>query len=192
MTMLAVWASVLTASVLTIAEHRTVRLIALGVQYVVVAWLSSLAIPGQVAAVKLVGGLIACGILGLTSAAEHHASVDRPQSSRTRFRAVASVLVLVAAFGVGGGNWMEIPEISAAANLGATVLIAMGLLQVGLARHAFGACLGLMTFLAGFEVAYSVIEPALAVLALLASVHIGLALVVSYLMLLTGNQEPSW
>lgn len=187
--MLAVWGTVLTASVLTIAERRTSRLIALGLQYIAVAWLCSLAIPGQVAAVKLVGGLIACGILGLTAASESQTDVEQPRMARIRFRAVASILVLVAALGVGRGNWIGIPEISAPANLGSTLLIAMGLLQVGLARRPIGAALGLMSFLSGFEIAYSVIEPALAVLALLASVHIGLALVVSYLTVLTGSQE---
>ncbi len=187
--MLVVWGSALTATLLTVVAHRTVRLVVLAIQYLAVAWLCSLAIPGQVAAVKLVGGLIACGILGLTSASEVGTEDDPPRAARSRFRAVASILVLVAAFGIGRINWMEIPEISPEATLGSTVLIAMGLLQVGLARRPIGACLGLMTFLSGFEIAYSVIEPALAVLALLASVHIGLALVVSYLTVLTGRQE---
>lgn len=186
---LLVWSSALSASLLGVITHRTIRLLVLALQYAAVTGLSSIAIPGQIAAVKLVGGLIACGILGLTAAAETRQR--QPQVAQTRLRAVASVLVLVAAFGIGQSNWMGIPEISPEASAGATVLLAMGLLLIGLARTALGACLGLMTFLSGFEIAYSVIEPSLAVLALLASVHIGLALVVSYLMLLTGTAEES-
>lgn len=186
---LAIWLTALTSLVLTVVPQRTLRLAVLAIQYAAAAWLSSLAIPGPVAAVKLVGGLIACGILGLTSGELRGEEQAHQQPAQGRFRAVAAVLVLVASVGIGQGNWMEIPEISSVANTGSTMLIAMGLLLVGLARTPFGVCLGLMTFLSGFEVAYSVIEPSLAVLALLASVHIGLALVVSYLSLLTGRLE---
>lgn len=188
---LAVWMAAVTAPLLAVLSSRTLRLIVLGIQYVAVTLLASLALPGQVAAVKLVGGLIACGILALTSAAEAPAAATGRREAEGRFRAVACVLVLAASLGIGQANWMQIPEITPVANAGATLLIAMGLLLIGLARRSFGACLGLMTFLSGFEIAYSVIEPSLAVLALLASVHIGLALVVSYLTLLTGQSEPA-
>ncbi len=64
-----------------------------------------------------------------------------------------------------------------------TILMAMCLLQLGLFRTPLRVCIGLITLLSGFEIAYAVIEPALAILALLASMHIGLAMVVSYLTL---------
>lgn len=180
-------ATALTAALLAVVTQRTLRLLVLAVQYVLVTALTAIAIPPQIAAVKLVGGLFACGILGLTTAAERVG--PEPRAAQGRFRAVAALLVWVAATGISQSNWMGIPEISAAANSGATQLIAMGLLLVGLSRGPLGVCLGLMTFLSGFEIAYSVIEPSLAVLALLASVHIGLALVVSYLTLMTGPAE---
>lgn len=71
--------------------------------------------------------------------------------------------------------------------MGATILLAMGLLQLGLFGSSLRVGIGLMTLLSGFEIAHSVIEPALAVLALLASVNIGFATVVSYLMLVAGQ-----
>jgi hypothetical protein len=46
-----------------------------------------------------------------------------------------------------------------------------------------------MTLLSGFEIVYGLIEPSLAVLALIASIHIGLALVASYLGLISGTPE---
>lgn len=186
MTQPALWVAAASSLLLVVVSQRVLRLVVLAIQYGAVALLSSMAIPGSVAAVKLVGGLIACGILGLTSSALRADEEPQERPARGRFRAVAAVLVLVAALGIGQTNWMEIPEISPAANSGATLLIAMGLLLIGLARTPIGVCVGLMTLLSGFEVSYSVIEPSLAVLALLASVHIGLALVVSYLNLLTG------
>jgi len=69
------------------------------------------------------------------------------------------------------------------------VMLTMGLLQLGLSGSAFRVCVGLMTLLSGFEVVYSLIEPSLAVLALIASVHIGLALVASYLGLVSAPPE---
>ncbi len=189
MTQPALWVAAASSLLLVVVSQRVLRLVVLAIQYAAVAILSSIAIPGPIAAVKLVGGLIACGILGLTSSALRPDEEPQERPARGRFRAVAAVLVLVAALGIGQTNWMEIPEISLAANSGATLLIAMGLLLIGLARTPIGVCVGLMTLLSGFEISYSVIEPSLAVLALLASVHIGLALVVSYLNLLTGLLE---
>lgn len=67
--------------------------------------------------------------------------------------------------------------------MAAAILMSMGLLQLGLFRSPLRVVIGLITLLSGFEIAYSVIEPALAILALIASVHIGLAMVASYLTL---------
>jgi hypothetical protein len=179
-----------TAILLSLLSNRIAQIATLGVQYVAVAWLSSMALPPQVAAVKLVGGLIACGILATTAArGEPHPVLSRA-TARTRFRIAASVLVLVAAAGIGQANWMQIPEIRPAAIRGSTVLISMGLLHLGLFGTPFRIAIGLITLLSGFEIAYSVIEPSLAVLALLASVHIGLAMVVTYLDLIAGLEQP--
>ena len=88
-----------------------------------------------------------------------------------------------AAIGIGQANWMRIPDIRPEAIMAATILMSMGLLQLGLFRTPLRVCIGLITMLSGFEIAYAVIESALAILALLASMHIGLAMVVSYLTL---------
>jgi hypothetical protein len=46
-----------------------------------------------------------------------------------------------------------------------------------------------LTVLSGFEIAYASVEPSLAVLALLAMVHIGISLIVSYLVLVVGRTK---
>ena len=53
---------------LIVIERLGIQIGILAVQYVAVAWLTSLALPPQVAAVKLVAGLIASGVLALTVA----------------------------------------------------------------------------------------------------------------------------
>lgn len=174
----------------TVFTGRVARIGLLAIQYAAVAWLTGLSLPLQVAAVKLVAGMIACGILAVSESKQ-----ERPLSQAvgrefgTTFRLFASGLGLVAAFGLGQRNWFEVPDISEEAILGSTVLLTMGLLQLGLSGSPFRVCLGLMTLLSGFEVVYSLIEPSLAVLALIASIHIGLALVASYLGLVGATPE---
>lgn len=169
-----------TAFALIVVERPGIQIAILAAQYASVAWLSSLALPPQVAAVKVVAGMITCGVLALTVAGSH--SHDESSSGRA-FRVIAAILIMGAAIGVGRTNWMRIPDIQPEAIMAAAILMSMGLLQLGLFRNPLRVCIGLITLLSGFEIAYAVIEPALAILALLASVHIGLAMVVSYLTL---------
>lgn len=169
-----------TAFALVIVERPGIQIAILAAQYASVAWLTSLALPPQVAAVKLVAGMITCGVLALTVAGSRP---PRESGSGKAFRAIAAILIMGAAIGIGRANWMRIPDIRPEAIMAATILMSMGLLQLGLFRTPLRVCIGLITMLSGFEIAYAVIEPALAILALLASMHIGLAMVVSYLTL---------
>ncbi len=169
-----------TAFVLIIVERPGFQIGILAVQYASVAWLSSLALPPQVAAVKVVAGMITCGVLALTVAGSR--SPAESVAGRA-FRVIAAILIMAAAIGIGQTNWMRVPDIRQEAIMAAAILMSMGLLQLGLFRSPLRVVIGLITLLSGFEIAYGVIEPALAILALLASVHIGLAMVVSYLTL---------
>lgn len=178
-----------TATALVVVERPGIQIGILAIQYSSVAWLTSLAIPPQVAAVKLVAGLIACGILALTVAGSRHAAESASGVAGLAFRAIAGILILVAAIGIGQSNWMRVPDIQPEAIMAAAILMSMGLLQLGLFRNPLRVSIGIITLLSGFEIAYSVIEPALAILALLASVHIGLAIVVSYLSLEAGPTD---
>ncbi len=169
-----------TAFLLITVERPGFQIGILAVQYASVAWLSSLALPPQVAAVKVVAGMITSGVLALTVAG----SRSPAESAAGRaFRVIAAILIMVAAIGIGQTNWMGVPDIRQEASMAAAILMSMGLLQLGLFRSPLRVVIGLITLLSGFEIAYSVIEPALAILALLASVHIGLAMVASYLTL---------
>jgi len=68
-----------------------------------------------------------------------------------------------------------------AINSASYLLMALGLLNLGLTEEPVGAGLGLLTFLLGFETFYAAVEPSLAVVALMAAVEVGIALAVSYL-----------
>jgi hypothetical protein len=71
------------------------------------------------------------------------------------------------------------------------VLFALGALQLGITEDTLRVGAGILTVLCGFEAAYAAVEPSLAVVALLASVHVGIALVISYLLVGVGSTAAS-
>ena len=183
----------LTGALLILSDNRRLLLATLAVQYVFVAWLVSLSLPPQVAAAKLVAGLLACAIIAVALANVGWADqLLTPETipSGMIFRAIAICLVLLAAVGLGGDIWSALPKMSTVAGYGATFLIAMGLLQLGFQEESVKVGIGLLTIISGFEIAYTTIEPSLAVMALLAAVHLGIAVVVSYLLIIGSGEKP--
>jgi hypothetical protein len=175
----------LVAGLLILVEARSVRLALLAIQYLAVALLSALALPLNVAMVKWVAGLMSCGILALTFSrltGVREAPIQEVVPAGRWFRLLAILLVGSAALGLARTDLLGVPEIQPAANLGASLLMGLGLLQIGLSQARLRVGIGLMTLISGFEIAYCVVEPSLAVLALLGSIHIGLAMVISFLL----------
>jgi len=180
------------AGLMALHDNRRLRLALLAVQYAAATALTSLSIPIAVAAVKLVGGLIACSILGITLTRLPDRPGPRPGGSIPSgrlFRVTAVLLVSVAGWGLSRETWMGTLSLIGPASLGSALLMTLGLLQLGISDTPFSVGLGILTTLAGFEIAYASVEPSLAVLALLAMVHIGIALIVSYLILVVGKAQ---
>jgi hypothetical protein len=71
------------------------------------------------------------------------------------------------------------------------MIMAMGLLQLGLSQEQGAAALGLLTALAGFELLYAGLEPSLALRAVLAGIMLGVALVSSVLLQPSGAVTES-
>jgi len=125
----------LVAGLLILVEARSVRLALLAIQYLAVALLSALALPLNVAMVKWVAGLMSCGILALTFsrlADTREAPIQEVVPAGRWFRLLAILLVVSAALGLARTDWLGVPEIQPAANLGASLLMGLGLLQIGL------------------------------------------------------------
>jgi hypothetical protein len=182
----------LTGALLILSDNRRLLLATLAAQYVFVAWLVGLSLPLQVAAAKLVAGLLACAIIAVALASvgwSDQFMTPETIPSGMIFRTIAVCLVLLTALGLGGDIWSALPKISTVASYGATFLIAMGLLQLGFQEEPVKVGIGLLTIISGFEVAYTTIEPSLAVMALLATVHLGIAVVVSYLLLIGSGEK---
>ena len=77
---------------------------------------------------------------------------------------------------------IEIPVV-----IGGVLLIAMGLLQLGMTTQVLRVILGLLTTLSGFEILYAAMEGSSLVAALLVVINLGLGLVGAYL--LTASSE---
>lgn len=192
LTSLAVCAGLM-GGVLILLEDRRVSLALLAGMYLFAALLAALTQPVLLAAARLGAGLMACAILWVTLNSlgwwRSQPAGEGALPSGLAFRAITTLMVFLAAVGLGlraGGPLEVVPAERA---LGALLLIALGLLHLGISEDPFRVGLGLLTALAGFELGYSALEPSLAVGALLASVHLGLALVVSYVLAALGGDE---
>lgn len=156
-------------------------------------------LPLPIAAVKLLAGTMVCLILLLSQirtrwASRYSALYAIP--SGWIFRLAATLLVLTAAWGIWRRGLALFPGVDPTLQLGSALLLGIGLVNAGISDDAYRVGVGLLTLLSGFETGYSGLEPSLALGALLAGVHIGIALVVSYLMVSVepqigpGGAEP--
>lgn len=95
------------------------------------------------------------------------------------FRAAAVLLVGAAAWGLAAPGAAAALPVTDTHLASAAIVVAMGLLIVGLSQDKQSAALGILGTVAGFEMVYAYLEPSLAMRAVLAAVTIGLALAVS-------------
>ena len=173
-----------TGVLLIVLRARRRRMVVLGIQYLCVAWLVTLDLPMGVALARLTAGVVATAILSVSVLSVQREAVGAGVSGRQPHALtwVAGGLVGVACLALGSSGWGGLPGVGRATTIGSTALLGLGLLQVGMADTSLRVGLGLLTAVSGFELVYGELEPSLAVTALLGSVHIGIALVVSYLL----------
>ena len=162
--------------------------IALSIQYLAVFWLVTLSWPIGMAAVKLIVGLMASAVLATTQGgASPGDSATMPFSGRV-FRALAALLVWIVIFSV-SPVIISMTNVSQATSLGCLVLMSMGLLQMGMNQRPARVVIGLLTFLAGFEILYAALEVSVLVAGLLAAINLALALVGAYLTTAPGMES---
>lgn len=168
------------SSLLVLISQNWRRVIlAMAIQYVGVFWLIALSWPVELAVIKLVVGWVAGAMLGASPPADFF---DEQFSSLSGwiFRILAAVLVWILVYTVSPllANWIPTkPTIL----WGGLILVAMGLLQLGMTTHPLRVVLGLLTLLSGFEILYAAVEVSVLVTGLLALINLGMALVGSYL-----------
>ena len=190
-------------SILVVFSDWRVSLAALLVEYAGAALLLTQIVIVEVALVKLIAGLLVVSVLGLTAWQLNFGYPSQPGVAgwQTRFelptalpfRVMAVILAVVAALFLASQPQLALPGVDQApvANAASYVLMALGLLNLGLTEEPIGAGLGLLTLMLGFEIFYAAVEPSLAVVALIAAVELALALAVSYLAALQHSSSPS-
>ncbi len=170
-----------TAGLLIVLQQRKIRIILLAIQYFCVTWLVSLTLEIRVAVIKLIAGWIVCGVFAVSyiQKTREGGVAEREVSAGLSFRMIAVLLVSTGALGLGRSPVFDLPGISGIGIASSILLSGLGLLQLGLSRRPIGTGFGLLTLISGFEIIYSALEPSLAVMALIAIVHIGIGLVLS-------------
>ena len=83
-----------------------------------------------------------------------------------------------------------LPGIGIPVSMGGVLLVAMGLIQLGMTTQILRVILGLLTALSGFEILYAAMEGSILVAALLVVINLGLGLTGAYL-LTASPEEPS-
>lgn len=165
-------------------------LVILAGQYLGVFWLAYSNWPLSMAAVKLVAGWMACAVLAVTL----HGSAEGPAPEASwpegrLFRLLAAGLVALPLFALAQGtaSWLNI---GLAAAWGGLTLMGMGLLHLGVTAQPLRIVIGLLTFLAGFEIIYAAVESSALVAALLAGINLCLALAGAYLLAAHSKETP--
>lgn len=184
----------ITAAVMVLLRDWRASVAALAVQAVLTALLYTLLLPAQLIGAKLLVGLFVALLYFVTGAQLSVFAEDQPPSgegpwwrrlqlrSQALFRLFAVLMVAVASTQVSVQlqGVFQVPALVADAGV---LLVGLGLLNLGLSNSPFLTGLGLTTLLMGFGLFYSAVEPALAVMAMLAGVDFAVALAASYLSL---------
>lgn len=188
---LAVFIVVVTSvGILLVQDWRT-SIILLAVQYFGLFLLTLPHLPLGMASVKVVSGWMSCAILGMTRSGLPDDNPEKdsiwPRGRLFRLFAAGMVGFIV----IGGTPAIDnlMADAGMAVTAGGLMLMGMGFLHLGMIAQPLRVTLGLMTFLAGFEVLYAAVEGSVLVAALLASINLGLALVGSYLTIASNAAE---
>ncbi len=206
----------ITAGLLVVFLDWRTSVFALACQTIFAGLLYSQVLPPQIAGVKVVVGLLICLQMYVTArqmdgnrkrpaelpeglrSAQKQSEGSEPSGSSLRsivptgfpFRIVAALMVGVIAWQGSLLPELSLLEVPPSVGLATIGLLALGLLGLGLTEEPLKAGMFLITMLTGFELYYSAVEPALAVIALLAAMDFAVALGACYLAVVRALRMP--
>ncbi len=160
---------------------------ALAAQYVGVFWLVSQSLPLGLAAVKLVVGWMAIAVLAASQASLEETMPQNDLPGRI-FRILVTLFAFIVVFSTEPQVQFFLP-VQPPVLTGGMILLAAGLIQMGLTVAPFRLIIGLLTFISGFEIIYAGLVTSVLVVGLLGVITIGLALAGSYFILAAGLEE---
>jgi hypothetical protein len=186
---LAVILMAMTSAGLLIVRDWRWNIVLLAIQYLGMFVLTIQHWPVGMASVKLVSGWMSAAILGMTRSglADESSLEETPRGTLFHLFGAATVVLIVAVITPGVNTIMA--DAGFPVTNGGLLLIGMGLLHLGITDRVLRVAIGLMTVLSGFEIIYSTVEGSVLVAALLAVINLGLALVGSYLLIASNEQE---
>jgi hypothetical protein len=173
-----------TGTIILVSWDWRISIGSLAVQYIGVFFLVALSWPLELAAVKLIAGLMASAGLALAmrNTLTGISASDRLLTSDILFRVIAAILGGLFAI-TGGSKIIELfPEISREQSYGALVLIVLGLIHLGLTLQSSRVVIGLLTVLSGFGILYAAVESSILIAGLLAVITMSLSIVGAYLL----------
>lgn len=164
-------------------------LFALALQYVGVFWLIAQTLPIGLAAVKLIVGWMAGAVL---AASQLNLGEELPVSDLAGrvFRGFVMIFGIIVAFSVlpAAEKWIPVER---SLLTGGLILLSSGLIQLGLTDNPFRLSIGLLTFLAGFEMIYAGLVSSVLVVGLLGLINLGVGLAGSYFILSPSLEEAN-
>ena len=157
-------------------------------------------IPPGVALIKPMAGALVCLAISVAAQAADSQRATRGESvaverirhvawrsvpAQVLLRAIATVLVLTAAFGA--SIRFPLPGNTRDLGLGAYMLLAGGLLLMATASEALNIGIGLLMFISSIELGYTPLEPSISVSVLLGLMTLLVGFAIAYLTLADGG-----
>lgn len=171
---------------LLLSNDRIWLLILLTAQYFLSAWLMLGSVQPVTSGAILLAGVLSALMLFLTVRSvriQRFEPYELAFPSNVLFRVAVGVLGILASIGALRAEIVQLAGLDSMFILGALFALFSGFMQLGVTRSPLRVAVGLLTMLSGFSIVYVAIEPSLAVVALLALVHLGIALTCSYVLL---------
>lgn len=162
-------------------------ILALAVQYFGVFWLLAQALPVGLAAVKLIVGWMAGAVLA-SSQVNRGEELPLIDLSGRVFRGLVMIFGMIVAFSIlpAASQWIPVDR---SILTGGLILLISGLIQLGLTTDPFRLSVGLLTFLAGFEMIYAGLVTSVLVIGLLGVINLGVGLAGAYFILSSTPEE---
>jgi hypothetical protein len=197
-------ALLITAGLLVVLTNWRLLILVLGAQYILIGLMLTRVVPIELAAVKALVGVMICPVLYITARRMHWGQVeeesdtedDAPRATPPQHRwwwiigpglpvrLIVTVLALAMSISLASRNPLPITADQALSRdftIGAFSVMLLGLINEALAENPLKVGLGLLSFLAGFELFYTAVEPTLTIVGLLGLTNLILALAISYL-----------
>jgi hypothetical protein len=174
------------------AKNRLLFLLA--IQYLLAAWLMLGSVqPGSTVAILLAGEFSSLMLLlsSRSAGSEAREVEDAALTANMLLRVSIGLLGILASIGALRAQIIQLSALNPIYALGAIFMMVSGFMQLGLTRNPLRVGIGLLSVLTGFTVVYVAIEPSLAVVALIALVHLGIALTCSYVLVQVTSAAAS-